>query len=226
MIDFCKSDGISKGTRLDVFRIDVPGMDDPVKMGEITVEKVGKKMSKAKVTAIFSSLQMKRGDRVFPHPIVIVSDSSWLVSTRSVDGWKSDISLSDDRDWKTSEVLTNREARIEPEIKQLVVDTDAKPIWHTSVKSKRGDVFFRRVFYIDADPTKAKMNVVCGGRTNIYLNDRWIGEAKKWPAIDTFNVNTFLKRGQNLIAVHAVIDPRSIAPPVLFLVLTVQTKFQ
>jgi len=36
MIDFCKSDDLSKGTKLDVFRMDVQGMDEPVKIGEIT----------------------------------------------------------------------------------------------------------------------------------------------------------------------------------------------
>jgi hypothetical protein len=58
MVDFCKSDGISRGTTLDVFRMDVPDMDEPVKICEVTVEDVGKKMSKAKITRITSSLNM------------------------------------------------------------------------------------------------------------------------------------------------------------------------
>ena len=226
MIDFCKSDGISGGTKLDVFKMDVPGMDDPVKMGEITVEKVGRKMSKAKVTAITSSLQMKRGDRVFPHSIVVVSDASWITSRNPVDGWKSDISLFSDRDWDPCEVLSHRQVNTAPEIRQLVADTDVKPVWHPSVKSQRGDVFFRKTFHIDAEPTAARMKVVCGGKTNIYLNGRWVGEAKEWPEISNFKVDALLDRGRNLIAVHAIRDPRSNAPPVLLLALTVQTKYQ
>jgi hypothetical protein len=226
MIDFCKSDGISRDTKLDVFRTGVPDMDEPVKIGEITVEKVGRKMSRARVTAITSSLQMERGDRVFPHPVVIISDASWIASRRQIEGWKSDRSLPDERDWEPCEVLLHRQAGMAPEVRQLVADTDAKPIWHPSVKSQRGDVFFRKLFHIDARPATAKLSVVCGGRTNVYLNDRWIGEAEEWPKISSFRVDAFLDQGRNLIAVHTVRDPRSTAPPVLFLALTIQTKFQ
>ena len=226
MIDFSKSDGISRGTVLDVFRMDVPDMDEPVKIGEITVQNVGKKMSKAKIAVITSSLQMERGDRVFPHPIVIISDASWVVSRKPVDGWKSEVSLSSERDWSPCQVLTHRRD-MTPEIRQLAADTDVKPIWHPSITSHHGDVFFRRVFHIDAKPTAAEINIMCGGRTNIYLNDQWIGEAKEWPEIDNFKVHTFLKPGRNLIAVHSIIrEQRSKAPPVLFLALTIQTKFQ
>jgi len=226
MIDFCKSDGISRGTKLDVFRMHVPGMDEPVKIGEVTVGEVGKKMSKAKVTAITSSLQMERGDRVFAHPVVIISDASWIASRMPAEGWRSDLSLPEERDWDSCEVISDRQAGMTPEIRQLVADTDAKPIWHPSVTSQRGDVFFRKVFHIDAEPVAAKISVACAGKTNIYLNGRWIGEAKEWPKTSSFRVNTFPERGRNLIAVHAISDPRSNAPPVLFLALTVQTEFQ
>jgi hypothetical protein len=226
MIDFCRSDGLSRGTKLDVFRIDVPGMDEPVKIGEITVEKVGKKMSKAKVTAITSSLQMERGDRILSHPVVIVSDASWMVSRKPMEDWKSDISLSDEREWEPCEVLLNKRISTAPEIRQLIADTEAKPIWHPSVKSHRGDVFFRKAFHLDAEPVTAKVSVACGGRANVYLNDRWIGEAGKWPKITDFKVvGSRLDRGRNLIAVHAIRDARSSAPPVLFLALAVQTEF-
>ncbi len=226
MIDLCKSDGVSRGTRFDIFRMDVPGMDDPVKMGEVTVEEVGRRMSKAKVTAITSSLDMERGDRVLPHPLVIVSDGSWLTSRRPVEGWRSDTSSSDERSWETCEVLPYQQVDMKPEFRQLVADTDAKPIWHPSVKSHHGDVFFRKVFQMDAVAASATMKVVCGGRTNIYLNDRWVGEAKEWPEISSFRVHALLSQGRNVIGVHTVREPRTIAPPVLFLALTVQTEFE
>ncbi len=89
MIDYNKSDGLSKGTKLDVFRFNVPDMNEHVKLGEIIVDKVGEKMSHAKVVAITSSLKMEKGDRVFPHPIVVVSDDSWKVYRNPMDGWKS-----------------------------------------------------------------------------------------------------------------------------------------
>ncbi len=224
MIDFCKSDGISRGTRLDVFRMDVPNMNEPVKICEVAVEHVGKKMSKAKVTRITSSLKMERGDRVFPHSIDIMSDSSWLTSRTPVDGWRSDPSSSDERYWEPCEVLSH--VRRTPEINQLLAETDAQPIWHPSVTSRHGDVFFRKAFLIDATPTDARLRIICGGKTNIYLNDRWVGETEEWPEISSFRVKTFLKEGRNLIAVHTIRDPRSIDPPVLFLALSIQTKFQ
>ena len=226
MVDFCKSDGLSRGTKLDVFRMDVPGMDRPVKIAEIAVEKVGKKMSKAKLTATTSSLQIERGDRVFPHPIIIVSDGSWLTFRNPVEGWKSEISLPDERDWEPCEVFPNEQMHMEPEMRQLVAETDARAIWHPSVKSHRGDVFFRRIFRMDADPIAASLSVVCGGKTNIYINDRWIGEAREWPEIRSFKVDAYLSSGKNLIAVHTVRDARATAPPVLLLALSIQTKFQ
>ena len=225
MIDFCKSDGLSSGTRLDVFRMEVPDMDEPVKIGEVTVEKVGKKMSRAKVTAITSSLKMAQGDRIFPHPDVIISDDSWIAAQKPVDGWKSDISLSGGREWASCKVLSRRPP-MTPELRQFLVDTRAKPIWHPSITSHHGDIFFRRVFHIDAKPATAEITILCSGRTNIYLNDRWVGEAKEWPEVDTFKVRTFLNRGRNLIAVHSIRDPRSKNPPMLFLALTIQTEFR
>jgi hypothetical protein len=224
IIDFSKKDGLSRGTMLDVFRMEVPGMDEPVKLGEITVEKVGDKMSRAKVTAITSSLQMERGDRVFPHPIIVASDGLWLTSKTPIEGWKSDTSLGE-RDWEKPEVLSIRNLST-PEIRQLLSETDVKPIWHPSVTSRYGDVFFRKVFNIDAKITEANIKIACGGRTNIYLNDKWVGEADEWPDISNFKVHTYLKRGKNLIAVHTIREPRSIHPPALFLVLTVKTEFR
>ncbi len=226
MIDFSKKDGISRGTKLDVFRMDVPNMKGPVKIGEITVENVDREMSKARVTAITSSLHMERGDRVFPHPITIITDDTWLTSRTATDGWKVDTSLSDKRIWEACQVLPQQQRGLEPEIRQLVADTDVKPVWHPSVKSHTGDVFFRKVFILDANPATAKLSVVSGGRTNIYLNGRWIGEAKKWPEINDFKVHAFLENGRNLVAVQVTRDPRVKPPPALFLAITVEAKFE
>lgn len=223
MVDLSKSDGISRGTKLDVFRMNVPNMNEPVKLGEITMEKVDKKMSKAKVTLITSSLRMKRGDKVFPHLITIVTDNSWYVSRQPVDGWKSDPSLSYEWDWEPCKLLTSGNEG--PEIRQMTADTDAKPVWYPSIKGRSGDLFFRRVFRIDAKPVTAQLSVACGGRANIYLNDRWVGEAEEWPEVAEFKVHTFLNSGRNLVAVQTSKDPRSNTPPVLYLALTIQTEF-
>ena len=168
---------------------------------------------------------MERGDRVFPHPVVIVTDASWITSRNSVDGWKSATSFSSDY-WEPCEVLPYKQENVEPEIRQLMVDTDVKPVWHPSIKSRTGDVFFRRVFYLEAEPEEAKLEVVCGGRTNVYLNDRWVGETEEWPKITSFKVRKFLIRGKNLVAVQTFREPRAIAPPALFLALNIQTKFK
>ncbi|MFC1713626.1 hypothetical protein ACFL6S_08160 [Candidatus Poribacteria bacterium] len=226
MIDFSKKDGISRGTKLDVFRMDVPNMSEPVKLGEIIVEKVGRDTSEARVTAITSSLPMERGDRVFPHPITIVTDDTWLTSRTPADGWTVDTSLSDERIWEACQVLPQQQPGLEPEIRQLVADTDVKPVWHPSVKSHTGDVFFRKVFILDATPANATLSIVSGGRTNIHLNGRWIGEAKEWPEINNFKVHAFLERERNVVAVQVTRDPRAKPPPALFLAITVEAKFE
>ena len=226
LIDVNDRDGVSRGMKLDVFRMNVPNMDEPVKLGEISVQKVGSKMSRAKVTAITSSLPMKPGDRVFPHRFLIVSDSSWLASRTLKEGWKSDHSLSDKRYWKPCEVLDVRRIRTKPEMNQFLAETHAKPIWYPSISSRHGEVFFRKVFQLNTSPVVAELTVICGGKTNIYLNDIWVGEAKKWPEISVFRVQTHLRRGKNLIAVHTVRDPHSVDPPVLFLGLSILTQFQ
>jgi len=226
MIDFCKKDGISRGTRLDVFKMDVPDMNEPVKIAEITVEDVGRKMSKARVTAFTSSLRMKPGDRVFPHPVIIVTDASWFTSRRVIEGWKSDTALPDERSWQTCKTISHRRIGMEPEMRQLIADTDVKPVWHPSLKSHRGDVFFRKVFLLDASVATATLSVACGGRTNVYLNDIWVGKAEEWPEISDFKVRSLLKRGKNLVAVYTVKEPRTKAPSALFLALTVKTQFK
>ena len=232
MIDFSKADGISSGTRLDVFRTDVPNMDEPVKLGEIVVEKVSDKMSKAKVSVINSSLKMERGDRVFPHPITVVTDDTWISHTNPEEGWKSKYSLPNERDWAKCEVvnrLTNK-----PAVRQLMTDTEAKPIWYPNITAPSEDIFFRKVFQVNADITSATLDVICGGRANIYVNDTWIGEIKEpkyeemedWPEIESYKIKSFLRKGKNLIAIQVFRDQRATVPPVLIMAVSVQTTFR
>jgi len=232
MVDFCKKDGLTSGTKLDVVRLKVEGMDEPVKLGEITVEKVGDKMSKAKVSLISSSLKMERGDRVYPHPIIVVSDESWIAQTSPEKGWRSDISLPNQRNWTNCQVVQGMENR--PAAKQLITDTNAKPIWHPGVSARMGDVFFRKVFIIDAKIASATLDVICGGKASIYLNDAWIGDVKEplreeledWPKIESFKVSSFLRKGKNVVAVQTFIDQKPIVPAVLLLAINVQTSFR
>jgi hypothetical protein len=232
MVDFCKKDGLTNGTKLDVIRPKVEGMDEPVKLGEITVEKVGDKMSKAKVSLITSSLKMEKGDRVYPHPIVVVSDESWIAQKTPEKGWRSEINLPNERNWTICQVIPDMENR--PTVKRLITDTNAKPVWHPGVSARTGDVFFRKVFTINANATSATLDVICGGKVNIYLNDSWVGEVKEpvreeeedWPKITSFKVRTFLRKGRNIIAVQVFREPKSVFPPVLLLAIKVQTSFR
>ncbi|HGJ65356.1 TPA: hypothetical protein ENS27_08210 [bacterium] len=230
MIDYNKSDGLSEGTRLDVFRMNVEGMDEPVKLGEVIVQKVGDKMSKAKLAVITSSLKMERGDRVFTHPITVVTDESWISRTNPESGWKSEYSLPNERDWAKCKIvsdLTNK-----PAVRQLMTDTEAKPIWYPNITSKSEDIFFRKVFVINADVTDARLDIICGGRANIYLNDTWIGEIKEpikeeledWPKIETFKAKSFLRKGKNVIAVQVFRDQKSVVPPALIMAIKIQTS--
>lgn len=226
IIDYTKKDGISSGTILDVYRTGIEGMDDPVKIGEITVKDVGRKMSKAKVTAITSSLKMQSGDKITPHPVIVATDASWVTSRMLVEDWSLDTGTSDERIWTACEVIPPGKVNIKPEIRQLVADTDVKPIWHPSIKGRYGDLYFRKIFILDAEATTATLNVACGGRTNVYLNGKWIGEAEEWPEISRFNVRFLMESGRNLIAVHTVREPRTRHPSALFLALSVETQFQ
>lgn len=225
MIDYCKGDSIARGTRMDVFRANVPGMKELVKVGEITVDKVGDKMSKAKVTAFTSSLQMERGDRVFPHPITIITDGSWVASKNPTDGWKANPTLPKSLvEWVSCQVLPDDQLNAVPEIKQLAGETGAKPIWHPSTTSHHGDVYFRKVFTLDAKPTIARVTVLCSGKTNVYLNDAWVSEVKEWPGISEFRVNEMLRPGRNVMAIHAIRDPREKVLPLLFATLIIHTE--
>jgi len=230
MIDFSKSDGISRGTRLDVFRMNVPDMDEPVKLGEITVNNVGDRMSKARVTAITSSLKMERGDRVFPQPIIIISDDSWKAHFGAEDGWKSEISLPNERNWENCLSLENFQRN--PSVNLLIEDTDAKPVWHPSVRSQSREIFFRKVFQVDARIVSAKIDVVCNDRANIYANDSWVGEVRGFekgqensPKIESFNIRSFMRNGKNLIAIQVYRDQRSAVPPMLIAAISLQTTF-
>jgi hypothetical protein len=232
MIDFNKTDGLSSGTKLDVFRTKVTGMDEPVKLGEIVAQKVGDKMSKAKVSVITSSLKMERGDRVLPHPITIVTDDTWISHVSPEKGWKSEYSLPNQRDWSKCEVINRLTDK--PAARQLISDTGAKSIWYPRVTSSSEDIYFRKVFQVNADVIYATLDIICGGRVNIYLNDTWIGEIKEptkdeleyWPKIESFKVRSFLRKGKNVIAVQVFRDQRSIVPSGLLMALSVQTSFR
>ena len=228
MIDYCKSDGISNGTRFDIFRTNVNtlGIDEPVKLGEITIDKVGDKMSRAKITAFTSSLQIERGDKVFPHPVTIITDGSWMASKIPTDGWKSNPSLPKSLDWVSCQVLPESQLNAVPEIKQFAGETGAKPIWHSSNTSHQGNVYFRNVFTLDTNLSKAKLTVLCSGKTNIYLNDAWVGETKDFPEISEFTVHSMLRPGRNVIGIHATRSPREKVPPLLFAALVIQTEFR
>ncbi|MBD3183427.1 hypothetical protein GF312_14105 [Candidatus Poribacteria bacterium] len=223
IIDLKKGDGISRGMKLDVFRENVSNLQKSVKLGEITIESVGEKSSKAVVTSITSSLRMEKGDRVKPHQILIVSDDSWLVSKTPIDGWQSDTENLDERYWKSSQILEN--TRLEPEMRQLIAETKARPIWHSSSTSREGDVFFRKMFIIDGVPVNANIRIACGGKTNLYINNRWISKVDEWPEITDIKVKKYLENGRNVIAIHTIRDYRTIPPPVLLLALQIETDF-
>jgi hypothetical protein len=237
MVDFCKKDGLARGTVLEVYRTNVPGMNEPVKLGEITVEKVGDKMSKAKVSLILSSLKMEKGDRVSPRPVIVISDESWITHTAPEKGWKSEYVLPNQRDWKTSQVTSGIDSRASARV--LISDTNAKPIWHPGVEARTGNVYFRRMFQIDANITSATLEIVSGCKANIYLNDSWIGEIKEpvladldeeekedLPKLESYKVASFLRKGKNVVAIEVYRDPKTPFPPGFLLAIKVQTSLR
>lgn len=233
MIDYNKSDGLSKGTKLDVFRFNVPNMNERVKLGEIIVDKVGEKMSHAKVVSITSSLIMEKGDRVFPHPIIIVSDNSWKAYRNPMDGWKSEFSLPNEREWeKCSEISA---IQVRPGVMQLKEYTSAKPIWHPSPRSRLGDVFFRKIFQVNAEIESAEMEILCGGKAVIYVNGNWAGNIEDdvkpdqkeiWNEPIKIPIKSLLRKGKNLIAIQVTRDTKTIHQPILILAINIYTKLR
>ncbi|MGB9594857.1 MAG: hypothetical protein ACPL7B_01140 [Candidatus Poribacteria bacterium] len=234
MIDLCKKDGLTSGTVLEVYKTKIENINEPVKLGEITVIKVGDKMSKAKVSLITSSLKMERGDRVFPRPIIITTDELWITHTTPEKGWKSEYVLPNQRDWKPCQITSGIDNR--PSAKVLISDTNAKPIWNPVVGARVGNVYFRRSFQIDANIISATLEIVSGCKTNIYINDNWVGEIKEpimtgldeeekeeLPKLERYKVTSLLRKGRNIVAVEAYRDQKTPFPAGLLLAIKVQT---
>lgn len=235
MIDLCKKDGLSRGTVLEVYRTKMEDLDEPVKLGEITVVKVGDKMSKAKISLITSSLKIERGDRVFPRPVIITTDESWITHTAPEKGWKSEYFLPNQRDWKPCQITSGIDSR--PSARVLISDTNAKPIWNPVVGARVGTVYFRKSFQIDANIISATLEIVSGSKTNIYINDSWVGEVKEpimtgldeeekeeLPKLERYKVTSFLRKGRNVVAVEAYRDQKTPFPAGFLLAIKVQTS--
>lgn len=235
MIDFCKKDGLSRGTVLEVYRTKIEGINEPVKLGEITVEKVGDKMSKARVSLITSSLKMERGDRVYPRPIIVTTDESWITHTTPEKGWRSEYVLPNQRDWKSCQIASGIDNR--PSARVLISDTNAKPIWNPVVGARVGNVYFRKTFQIDANIISATLEIVSGCKTNIYINDNWVAEVKEpimtgldeeekedLPKLESYKVTSFLRKGRNVVAVEAYRDQKTPFPQGFLLAIKVQTS--
>ncbi len=235
MIDFCKKDGLSKGTVLEVYRTEIENINESVKLGEVTVVEVGDRMSKAKISLITSSLKIERGDRVYPRPIIITTDESWITHTTPEKGWRSEYVLPNQRDWKPCQITSGIDNR--PSARVLISDTNAKPIWNPVVGARIGNVYFRKLFQIDANIISATLEIVSGCKTSIYINDNWVGEIKEpvmtdldeeekeeLPKIERYKVTSFLKKGRNVIAIETYRDQKTPFPAGFLLAIKVQTS--
>lgn len=226
LIDLNRHDGISNGTMLDILRMNVPGMDEPVKIAEVRVKKVGDKMSTAEVTAFTSSLKIERGDRVLPKPVIIVSDASWKSHLNQEEGWNSEFTLPNERNWSNCYVV-NQIVRT-PAAAILMEEVGAKPIWNPSVKSRMRNAYFRRAFQVGGRIVSAWVDVVCEDKVNLYINGNWVSELRakrEQEGMLTFNVTDLVKQGRNVIAVEVLRDENSKPSPFLLIALTVHFDF-
>lgn len=226
LIDLNKHDGIFNGVMLDILRLDVPGMDEPVKVAEIRVKKVGDKVSTAEVTAFTSSLRIERGDRVLPQPMIIVSDASWKSHLNQEQGWNSEFTLPNERNWSNCYVVS--QIRGTPATKILMEELNAKPIWNPSIKSRMKNVYFRKTFQVGGKVVSARADVVCEDKFNIYINGNWVTElrAKRdQEGILTFSITDLVRQGRNVIGIEVLRDENSKSLPFLLIALTVRSDF-
>ncbi len=78
------------------------------------------------------------------------------------------------------------------------------------------------------------MDILCGGRTVIYINGNWAGDIEDvkpdqkeiWNEPKKISIKPFLRKGKNLIAIQATRDNRTIAQPILILAVNIYTKLK
>ena len=202
LVDYNKSDNIENETTYEVQR-------DGVTIGKIKVTSINEKTSEASV--IDAQKPLQRGDRITFKPIVILSDEAWLTSALEKSNWKSyRLPTSERRYWEPSEILKDSESRPTKAMSEFMKTSDAKIIWNHSALG-RGKVYFRYNFEIGREPSESVLKVIAANPCEIYLNEQWVGNAKKNELVE-FNVAAQLTSKNNVIAIMVDRNTRANTP--------------
>lgn len=90
------------------------------------------------------------------------------------------------------------------------INLNAQWIWSHPNAAKAdpgGSVYLRKTFHLQSLPENALAVVSCDNEAIIYINGKRIAHAKAWNAPTPINLKPHLKKGFNLIAVHAINYP-------------------
>lgn len=83
---------------------------------------------------------------------------------------------------------------------------EAKWIWtpdHQADAVPAGSVYFRRVFNVP-DPERGQVEITCDDGFKLYVNGREVGgDAQDWRTMKIYDVQKFLAKGRNVVAVRA-----------------------
>lgn len=75
-----------------------------------------------------------------------------------------------------------------------------KPIWGNSPR----EAFFRRRFTLRAAAERAVVRIYADTGYELFLNERLVAVVDEWNNTRDYDVSTFLKNGENLVAVHGL----------------------
>lgn len=75
-----------------------------------------------------------------------------------------------------------------------------KNIWGTN----KNENFFRKRFMLAEKPTAAYLRIFADTGYRLFINGRFVVALDEWHNNRDYNVGIFLKKGENLIAIHGI----------------------
>lgn len=81
--------------------------------------------------------------------------------------------------------------------------------WIGTGKENMGEAFYRKSFQLDnaENISKAQLRLSSPNKTDVYVNDRLVKKCQHWPGMHEIDLDFFLRRGKNTIAIHATDKP-------------------
>jgi len=74
--------------------------------------------------------------------------------------------------------------------------------YRTFVHFGKGDCYFRKRISLNNKAKEGRLRITGDNRYSLYVNGDFIGSDDKWESMETFDISSILKQGDNVIAVH------------------------